>query len=178
MPPRELPKHRFATIYDKSAGKVHANGVLIREFDSNTSRAKANGDFKAHHIKPALKTLKKANSWIAPDVYDFERVPKRRRVMVEEPVDDDDDDDEQSDDDEDSSVSEYGDVLVAGKKARPEPERSSAKLRRFNIQDLSFLSNAPSANAGVENSHHKVDPSSVRIFFFILQFNFWRTGKN
>lgn len=176
MPPRELPKHRYVTVFDKSSGKVRPNGSRIVEPDAEASQAKVNGEFRARKLRPPLKTTK--NGWIASDTYEFEKVSKRRRIMVDG-IDGGNGNGEK--DDEDTSD---GETFVAGKKVKPEPIRYSARLRQHNMQDLSFLaSNAAAdssanasgsdANADVEKTRCSGDPSSdllKSIHYYASQF--------
>lgn len=152
MPSHGLPKIRALSAYDKTAINVRPDGSRI-ELDPKTSKAKARAEFQAKHRKQPVKTSRKGKTWIAADAYEFERIPKRRRVVQEES--------------EESGVEKEKEKEVERKKK--EPKRASAKRRRSNISDLSFLSNesvprsAKHDTAGAGRiAHADLDPSSVR----------------
>lgn len=150
MPSRGLPKIRAVSAYDKTAISVRPDGSRI-ELDPTTSKAKARAEFQAKHRKQPVKTSRKGKTWIAADAYEFERIPKRMRVVQEES--------------EESGVEKEKEV----ERKKKEPKRASAKRRRSNISDLSFLSNesvprsAKHDTAGAGRiAHADLDPSSVR----------------
>ncbi|GJJ07092.1 hypothetical protein Clacol_001291 [Clathrus columnatus] len=153
MPLRLLPIVRQTTAYDKSALRVRMNGRRQLTPDSELSKAQVIADAEALHItKPLVQTSKRKN-WIAPDVYDFERIPERRGVILD---DDDDNDDDYSDENELEPLMNE----KSKKRARPEPKTYDGKRRRLNNADLSFISNPYASYTTVSEPSANLDPST------------------